>query len=87
MPRLEQKLVQKQTLTPQQILQASLLQLNTINLEEKILEELETNPVLEETEREEQELEGDDPDSNGEAAEEPPAMNLRKRRRCLGHHG
>lgn len=71
MPRLEQKLVQKQTLTPQQILQASLLQLNTINLEEKILEELETNPVLEETEREEQELEGDDPDSNGETAEEP----------------
>ncbi|MFQ6613723.1 MAG: hypothetical protein ACE5D1_02665, partial [Fidelibacterota bacterium] len=47
MARLEQKLVQKQTLTPQQILQASLLQLNTIKLEAKILEELEVNPVLE----------------------------------------
>ncbi|RMF09608.1 MAG: RNA polymerase sigma-54 factor [Candidatus Neomarinimicrobiota bacterium] len=47
MARLEQKLVQKQTLTPQQILQASLLQLNSINLEARILEELETNPVLE----------------------------------------
>ncbi len=47
MPRLEQKLTQKQVLTPQQILQASLLQLNTINLEQKILDELESNPVLE----------------------------------------
>ncbi|NOZ75267.1 MAG: RNA polymerase factor sigma-54 [FCB group bacterium] len=47
MARLEQKLVQKQTLTPQQILQASLLQLNAINLEAKVLEELEVNPVLE----------------------------------------
>jgi len=47
MARLEQKLVQKQTLTPQQILQASLLQLNVTNLEAKILDELEVNPVLE----------------------------------------
>jgi len=47
MVRLQQKLAQKQVLTPQQILQASLLQLNTVNLEQKILEELETNPVIE----------------------------------------
>jgi len=47
MVRLEQKLAQKQILSPQQILQATLLQLNTINLEQKIIEELESNPVLE----------------------------------------
>lgn len=50
MVRLQQKLAQKQVLTPQQILQASLLQLNTLNLEQKILEELETNPVIEQVE-------------------------------------
>jgi len=48
--RLEQILSQKQILAPQQILQASLLQLNTINLEQKILDELESNPVLEQAE-------------------------------------
>ncbi len=48
--RLEQILAQKQILAPQQILQASLLQLNTINLEQKILDELESNPVLEQAE-------------------------------------
>jgi len=48
--RLEQILAQKQILAPQQILQASLLQLNTINLEQKILNELESNPVLEQAE-------------------------------------
>ena len=44
MPRLEQRLVQKQILAPQQILHATLLQLNSINLEDRILEELENNP-------------------------------------------
>ena len=48
--RLEQILAQKQVLAPQQILQASLLQLNTTNLEQKILDELESNPVLEQVE-------------------------------------
>ena len=52
MPRLEQRLVQKQILAPQQILQATLLQLNSVNLEERILEELEKNPVLEQKESE-----------------------------------
>jgi len=50
MPRLEQRLEQKQILAPQQILQASLLQLPMANLEQKIVEELEINPVLEVTE-------------------------------------
>ncbi len=52
MPRLEQRLEQKQILAPQQILQASLLQIPMANLEQKILEELEVNPVLEQIEPE-----------------------------------
>ena len=43
MLKFEQKLSQKQVLSPQQILQARLLQLSTIKLEEKILNELEEN--------------------------------------------
>ena len=52
MPRLLQKLEQKQKLAPRQVLQARLLQLNTINLEQTILKELEQNPILEEIEPE-----------------------------------
>ena len=52
MLKLQQKLVQKQILAPRQILLAKLLQLNIVNLEQKILNELETNPVLEEIQRE-----------------------------------
>ena len=52
MPRLSQKLEQKQKLAPRQVLQARLLQLNTLNLEKAILEELELNPVLEQVEPE-----------------------------------
>ena len=47
MPRLSQKLEQKQKLAPGQVLQARLLQLNTLNLEQAILKELELNPILE----------------------------------------
>ena len=50
MATLEQRLEQKQVLQPQQILQATILQLNTVNLEERILEELETNPALDQIE-------------------------------------
>ena len=53
MPRLSQKLVQKQKLAPRQVLQARLLQLNTLNLEHAILKELELNPILEQVEPEE----------------------------------
>jgi len=48
MQRLQQKLAQKQVLAPRQIMLAKLLQLNIVNLEQKIINELETNPVLEE---------------------------------------
>lgn len=50
MPQLRQSLQLRQTLSPQQVLQASLLQLNALNLEQKILDELEQNPLLEQVE-------------------------------------
>ena len=50
---LKQTQSQKQKLAPRQILQARLLQLSTINLEQEILVELEKNPVLEQVEIEE----------------------------------
>ena len=47
MPKISQKLALKQQLSPQQVLQASLLQLNLPLLEQRILQELELNPALE----------------------------------------
>ena len=47
MPKISQKLSLKQQLSPQQVLQASLLQLNIPLLEQRILQELELNPALE----------------------------------------
>jgi len=47
MPKISQNLSLKQQLSPQQVLQASLLQLNLPLLEQRILQELETNPALE----------------------------------------
>ena len=47
MSRISQKLSLKQQLSPQQVLQASLLQLNLPLLEQRILQELELNPALE----------------------------------------
>ncbi len=81
MIKLQQRLEQKQTLKPQQILQATILQLNTVNLEERILEELETNPVLEELEgtNELDETPADDNDMDWEVDEyEPPNVFERK---------
>lgn len=48
MPELRQTLEQKLRLSPQQLLQTALLQLNTLALVERIDEELESNPLLEE---------------------------------------
>ena len=50
---LKQLQTQKQKLAPRQVLQARLLQLNTVNLEQAILSELEQNPLLEQVEPEE----------------------------------
>ena len=54
---LKQIQTQKQKLAPRQVLQAQLLQLNTVNLEQAILEELEQNPLLEQVEPEDQQEE------------------------------
>jgi len=45
-----QKLSQELKLTPQQILQSTILQLTTLSLEARIMKEIEQNPVLEEDE-------------------------------------
>ena len=47
MSQLKQKQTQSQSLTPQQILQTLVLQLNSNTLEQKVLDELESNPLLE----------------------------------------
>ena len=47
MPKISQQMTLKQQLSPQQVLQASLLQLNLPLLEQRILHELEINPALE----------------------------------------
>ena len=44
---LKQIQSQKQKLAPKQVLNARLLQLNIVNLEQTILKELEQNPTLE----------------------------------------
>ena len=49
MPRLKQKQSQRQSLSPQQVIQANILQLNISSLETKILDELESNPVLDQS--------------------------------------
>lgn len=82
MVQLSQHLELKQTLTPQQILLSTLLQLPTLALEQRIKQELEINPVLEmiddvedqdtdelETETEKEESDPDD-DSSAEETEE-----------------
>lgn len=81
MQRLQQKLVQKQVLAPRQILLAKLLQLNIVNLEQKIINELETNPVLEEIRNDDdislssEDTDNDSLDISFEAdSPEPPAL-------------
>ena len=52
MAQLEQKQALRQTLSPRQIMQAKLLKLNSLSLETYILNEIESNPVLETLEAE-----------------------------------
>ena len=54
---LNQKLSQLQKLSPQQIQYQKLLQLNTLSLEQRIKTELELNPILDEIQTEEYEIE------------------------------
>lgn len=57
-----QKLSQELRLTPQQILQSTILQLATLALEARVNQELEQNPVLEEVEPEAEELSEEEED-------------------------
>ena len=62
--KLKQIQSQKQKLAPKQVLNARLLQLNIVNLEQTILKELEQNPTLEPldpVEEENVDLEKDNP--------------------------
>jgi len=54
-----QKLEQKQKLSPRQILEANIVQLNYHNLEKRIIEELEKNPTLEIEEENSENVEDD----------------------------
>tara|TARA_Y100000590_G_scaffold427823_1_gene538448 strand:- start:1844 stop:3202 length:1359 start_codon:yes stop_codon:yes gene_type:complete len=54
-----QKLEQKQKLSPRQILEANIVQLNYHNLEKRIIEELEKNPTLEIEEEDSENVEDD----------------------------
>ena len=56
MSKLSQVLKQKQHFTPQQILEANIMQLNLASLEQKIIEEIEKNPLLEISDDSEKEL-------------------------------
>ena len=63
MSKLSQRQELQQKLSPQQILQAKILQLNALNLEQRILSEIEMNPALELEEIDDEEnLENVEPD-------------------------
>ena len=63
MANLSQKLEQKQKLSPRQILESNIIQLNYHNLENRIVEELEKNPMLEIEEDDESVESNEDEDS------------------------
>ena len=67
MPKIKQRQSIRQTLSPEQVIQARILQLNVSNLEEKILDELENNPVLDQSES----------DEDGETLEENALIKAR----------
>lgn len=82
MAKLQQRLEQKQVLQPQQILQAAILQLNAVNLEERILDELEINPALDQVEGtnepEEETVDDDGLDWDQDYEYEPPNIYEKK---------
>ena len=50
MAELKQKQSLSHSLSPQQILQTLILQLNSTSLEQKVIDELESNPLLDQPE-------------------------------------
>ena len=75
MVQLSQTMRLEQRLSPQQILLSTLLQLPILNLEQKIQNELEMNPVLEEGVEEETEQPAEASESNDPASEEENEVN------------
>ena len=71
MPGLKQKQSLRQILTPQQVIQASILQLNVFNLEQKILDELESNPILDQAETQDDEEVNNSEDEEVDFEEDP----------------
>ena len=71
MSGLKQKQSLRQILTPQQVIQASILQLNVFNLEQKILDELESNPVLDQAETQDDEEVNNSEDEEVDFEEDP----------------
>lgn len=67
---LQQRLVQTQKLSPQQIQYQKLLQLNTMALEQRIKTELELNPILEEMLEEETELTQEELEASDDSSDE-----------------
>ena len=63
MANLSQKIEKKQKLSPRQILESNIIQLNYHNLENRIVEELEKNPMLEIEEYDESVESNEDEDS------------------------
>ena len=71
MPRLKQRQSLRQILTPQQVIQASILQLNVSNLEQKVLDELESNPLLDQAETQDDEEVDNSDDEEVDSDEDP----------------
>jgi len=71
MPQLKQRQSLRQILTPQQVIQANILQLNVSNLEQKILDELESNPVLDQAETQDDEEVNNSDDEEVDFEEDP----------------
>lgn len=72
MTTLKQKQSLRQSLSPQQVIQANILQLNISILEKKILDELESNPLLEQSETDDESIStADDLEKEVEYDEDP----------------
>tara|TARA_B100000902_G_scaffold95289_1_gene98093 strand:+ start:1998 stop:3350 length:1353 start_codon:yes stop_codon:yes gene_type:complete len=71
MVRIKQRQSQKQSLSPSQVLSASILQLNISNLEQKILDELEKNPILDQNESEPEKNNDAETDNSVDFEEDP----------------
>jgi len=71
MVRIKQRQSQKQSLSPSQVISASILQLNISNLEQKILDELEKNPILDQNESEPEKNNDAETDNSVDFEEDP----------------